>query len=156
MIWLNVIILLRSISLNVVIQHIIFFLSLWTTIMRPLFRVFFLHFLWVYSSVIKHPQRHKICIIAWMIFKSQIFVNALNQKSDRPVSSYSSSSVSAQRIWLHGRSATRADLDHFQGMDFRRFRYNWSVARFDIFLLLSLPMSESLSCQTTPENMTFS
>lgn len=93
-----------------------------------------------------HPQRVKICIIAWIILKSQIFVEPVNQKSDGYISSCSSSSVSAQRISLDGRSVTRAGLAHFQGMDFRRSRYNESVVQFDIFLLLSSQMSESFSC----------
>lgn len=93
-----------------------------------------------------HPQRVKICIIAWIILKSQMFVEPVNQKSDGSISSCSSSSVSAQRISLGGRSVTRTGLAHFQGMDFRRSRYNKSVAQFDIFLLLSSPMSEAFSC----------
>lgn len=75
-----------------------------------------------------------------------MFVEPVNQKSDGSISSCSSSSVSAQRISLGGRSVTRTGLAHFQGMDFRRSRYNKSVAQFDIFLLLSSPMSEAFSC----------
>ncbi len=99
-------------------------------------------------SVTMHPQRVKICIIAWIILKSQMFVAPVNQKSDGSIFFlYSSSLVSAQRISPDERSVTRTDPGHFQGMDFRRSRYNENVAQFDIFLLLSSPMSESISCR---------
>jgi len=93
-----------------------------------------------------HPQRVKIYIIAWIILKSQIFVEPVNQKSDGSISFCSSSSVSAQRISLDGRSVNRTGLAHFQGMDFKRPRLRKSVAQFDIFLLQSSLMSESFSC----------
>jgi len=91
-------------------------------------------------------QRVKIYIIAWIILKSQIFVEPVNQKSDGSISFCSSSSVSAQRISLDGRSVNRTGLAHFQGMDFKRPRLRKSVAQFDIFLLQSSLMSESFSC----------
>ncbi|KTG42511.1 hypothetical protein cypCar_00046314, partial [Cyprinus carpio] len=69
----------------------------------------------------------------------------LNEEMKALVSAARSSSVSAQRISLDRRSVTRTDPGHFQGMDLRRSRYNESVAQFDIFLLLSSPMSKS--CQ---------
>lgn len=77
-----------------------------------------------------------------------MFVAPVNQKSDGSIFFlYSSSLVSAQRISLDERLVTRTDPVHFQGMDFRRSRYNESVAQFVIFLLLSSPMSESFSCR---------
>lgn len=75
-----------------------------------------------------------------------MFVEPVNQKSDGSISFCSSSSVSAQRISLDGRSVTRTGPAHFQGMDFRRSRFSKSFAQFDIFLLPSSLMSESFSC----------
>lgn len=63
--------------------------------------------------------------------------------------SYSSSWVSVQRISLDGRSVTKIGQAHFQEMDFRKCHYRKSDAQFDIFLLLSSPMSEFFCWQNT-------